>query len=106
MSLSVGESFVHVIKRKKKTFMISGLSVYLFNFIYVVLTCYYPHTLGMENGQILDAQITASSSRNETYAAKRGRLNNMPFIKRGEWRPLVDDNVKLVIITVLKKMLR
>jgi hypothetical protein len=53
----------------------------------------------MKIGQILDSQITASSSRNDSYAPKRGRLNNVPFIKRGEWMPLADDN-QLVIFTV------
>ena len=69
--------------------------------IYVVLTCYYPHTLGMESGQILDSQITASSSRNESYAPKRGRLNYVPFIKRGEWMPLANVVLKLVIFDIL-----
>ena len=53
----------------------------------------------MKIGQILDSQITASSSRNDSYAPKRGRLKNVPFIKRGEWMPLADDN-QLVIFTV------
>ena len=53
----------------------------------------------MKIGQILNSQITASSSRNDSYAPKRGRLKNVPFIKRGEWLPLADV-IQLVIFTV------
>lgn len=42
--------------------------------------------MGMENRQIRDAQITASSEYNENHAAVQGRLNFKAFgYKTGAW---------------------
>ena len=49
--------------------------------------------VGMESGSISDFQISASSQRDDNYAASRARLNiKMNGVKQGGWSPLRNDN--------------
>ena len=49
-------------------------------------------TLGMENGEIADAQISASSHWDNNHAAIQGRLNFKQFgIKQGGWSARSND---------------
>lgn len=46
----------------------------------------------MESGAVSDAQISASSQKDDNYAANRARLNmKINGIKQGGWLPLTSD---------------
>ena len=46
----------------------------------------------MENGAVSDEQISASSQKDDNYAANRARLNmKISGIKQGGWLPLTSD---------------
>lgn len=53
--------------------------------MYNYLDCKKPFRLGMENGKILDTQISASSVRNIYVVASHGRLNKVRGY--GSWTP-------------------
>ena len=52
-----------------------------------------PCPIGMENGEILDLQITSSSEQGPYYRAHQARLNNYAKAKNaGAWCPKKHDN--------------
>ena len=61
--------------------------------IFVALSCISSKRLGMENYQILDSQINASSERSSLYAAVYGRLNlkGISGARKGSWQPRFGD---------------
>ena len=76
-----------VISAVAKCFVL--LSIILIKFPCFILECLDPKPLGMENGQIKDDQIRASSRYNHQFAASNGRLNLN--VESGAWAYLRSD---------------
>ena len=69
------------------------LSVVTFNVINVIKPLDINEPLGMQNGEIVDTQISSSSSIDEAHAASRGRLHlNATSGKAGAWSAGRNDN--------------
>ena len=63
-----------------------------------------PQPLGMENGQILDSQITASSKFDSNHGASNGRLNFAAGAGRtGSWSARINDVNQWLQVDLLGK---
>ena len=63
------------------------------------MTCLYPRPLGMQNGQIKDAQLSSSSVKPSNwdplrFATANSRLNNPDTYRWDIWLPLPTDTNK------------
>lgn len=66
-------------------------------------TCQYP--IGIENGKIIDSQITASSEQGPYHRAYQARLNNIAKGKNaGAWCPKKHDQSQWLQIDMGRKM--